>query len=638
MNFLSPGAFLLGLLLPVIIALYLLKLRRNEQPVSSVYLWRRMVRDMEANAPWQRLRPNLLLILQLLFLLSLILAAARPFRWSEGLSGEAAILVIDASASMNAADTQPSRMEGAKARARRLVEDLPDSARVTIIEAGEEAAVRLASSRDRRQAALAIDRIQAGSGGSDMQVALELASAIAARQPGTQIIVLSDGRVDLPERLVVRGQVTYLPVGSGDQNQAVSLLKLEPRPAAAAAFVQVTNYGSQAANRSLVLLADGQTVNAFDLDLPAGGEKSLVVEDLPAGTRVIEARLEGSDLLAADDRAVAVAPRGGGVQVVLVTQGNLFLQTALELLLGADGASRLDVFTPEEYSAARAADLTIFDAVAPPEQLPASGSLLFIAPARSTPLFTVSGLAQNPAPRAVDPANPLLENITLAGVNVMDAVDIPLPEWAQPVVDGDFSGGSTPLLFAGQPDGRRAAVLAFDLHHSDLPLQPAFPLLLANLTGWLAPGLRGEIPTQVAPGENVSFALPAGVESVQVRRPDGSTAEVSAESGRAVYAETGQPGVYELSWGESGYAAFAVNLFSPQESQIKPADQLAGLESAGGQVGAGSLRGMREYWRPLALLALGLLTGEWLVYQRAGLARLLDYFRKPSTPARRVQK
>ncbi len=33
---------------------------------------------------------------------------------------------------------------------------------------------------------------------------------------------------------------------------------------------------------------------------------------------------------------------------------------------------------------------------------------------------------------------------------------------------------------------------------------------------------------------------------------------------------------------------------------------------------------MREWWRPLALLALGLLTGEWLVYQRAALVRLRD--------------
>jgi Ca-activated chloride channel homolog len=58
MNFLAPGAFFLGLLLPVIVALYLLKLRRVEREVPSTYLWRRMVRDVEANAPWQRCAPT----------------------------------------------------------------------------------------------------------------------------------------------------------------------------------------------------------------------------------------------------------------------------------------------------------------------------------------------------------------------------------------------------------------------------------------------------------------------------------------------------------------------------------------------------------------------------------------------------
>jgi hypothetical protein len=74
MNFLTPLAFALAALLPVIVALYFLKLRREKQRVSSTYLWRTLVRDAAANAPWQRLRPNWLLLLQLLFLAALIIA------------------------------------------------------------------------------------------------------------------------------------------------------------------------------------------------------------------------------------------------------------------------------------------------------------------------------------------------------------------------------------------------------------------------------------------------------------------------------------------------------------------------------------------------------------------------------------
>src|SRR4030067_87252 len=110
MSFLAPAAFALAFLLPIIVAMYLLKLRRKEQVVPSVYLWRRMVRDIEANAPWQRLRRNLLLLLQLLFLLALILALARPFTWKPGAGGQALILILDVSASMAATDMAPTRM------------------------------------------------------------------------------------------------------------------------------------------------------------------------------------------------------------------------------------------------------------------------------------------------------------------------------------------------------------------------------------------------------------------------------------------------------------------------------------------------------------------------------------------------
>lgn len=621
MSFLAPGAFFLGLLLPVIVALYLLKLRRTEREVSSTYLWRRMVRDVEANAPWQKLRPNLLLLLQLLFLIALIFALTRPFHWSEGLSGEAAIFIIDSSASMSATDTAPSRLEAAKSRARQMVDELPDSARVTVIEAGQEAAVRASSSRDRRQAHLAIERIQPGTGGSDMRVALELASAIASRQPGTQIVVLSDGNVTLPERMALRGSLRFLPVGTLGENQSIGLLNLDARPdGRLSAFVQVNNFGAADAQRRLVIAADGVTVGAFDLDLPAGSQQPVVIDDLPQGAQVIEARLEGQDLLALDDRAVAVRPASRTVRAALVTQGNVFLRTALGLLPGIE----LTEVAPDAAATLGAFDLVIFDAVAPPDPLPATGNLLFIAPLRSTPLFTVTGTVDTPALRALDPANFLLENISLAGVSVLDAVQMSIPTWAVPVVAADSGAQSTPALFYGETEGRRVAVLAFDLRHSDLPLQPAFPLLWVNLTNWLAPGLRSDIPTQVQAGESLAFPLPEGAQGAAVTRPDGSRVQVSGEAGRAVFTDTAQLGLYKIDLGGDRRASFAANLFSEQESRLDPADNLPGMDAEEAAAAAAPLQGMREWWRPLAFLALGLLVGEWLVYQRAALARLRD--------------
>ena len=66
MSFLAPIAFAgLAVAIPILL-LYMLRLRRREVLISSTFLWRQVVQDTEANTPWQRLRRNLLLFLQLL--------------------------------------------------------------------------------------------------------------------------------------------------------------------------------------------------------------------------------------------------------------------------------------------------------------------------------------------------------------------------------------------------------------------------------------------------------------------------------------------------------------------------------------------------------------------------------------------
>jgi len=644
MGFLTPAAFGLAALMPIIIAMYLLKLRRTEQVVSSVYLWQRMVRDVEANAPWQRLRRNLLLILQLLFLAVLILALARPFAWAEGSSGRSLVLILDTSASMTSTDVPPSRLEAAKAQAWQLADGLPDDARVTVIAAGDGAQVLIASSLDRRQVRLAIEGVKAGTGGSDLTAALELASAIAARQQETEIVVLSDGQVRLPDRLSVKGHVRYLPVGVSGDNQAISVLSLETASVGGglAAFVQVTNYADSPAQRRLTLYADGQLINAYDLEIPSFGQRAVAAQDLAGDIRVVEARLAGQDALPLDDRAWAVHRSAAPAAVTLVTGGNLFLETALVLLPGLE----VTVVKPEDWKVERrpgrpSGYLTVFDANVPVTAttlttlsagLPA-GNLLFIAPPRSTAYFTVTGTVEQPrllpmpGGTAGEAADPLLAHVELGDVSVLEAVRIPLPAWARAVI---VAGDSTPLLLAGEVDGRRVAVLAFDLHRSDLPLQVAFPILLANLVGWLTPGSGGSLPTQVAPGAAVTLAWPPEVESVKVTRPDGSTVRVVPQRGWAAFADTAQLGVYEAAWQRSDPAAgqederasFAVNLFSPQESDVRPAEALplAGMEGTG--EGERPQQARREWWRPLGLAALTLLMIEWLVYQRAALVRM----------------
>src|SRR5688572_33394249 len=99
--FLNPGAAALAaaIAIPALLVLYFLKLRRREMPVSSTLLWKKAIQDLQVNAPFQKLRRNLLLLLQMLLLLLLVLALARPVANYTPGAGESTVIIIDRSAS-----------------------------------------------------------------------------------------------------------------------------------------------------------------------------------------------------------------------------------------------------------------------------------------------------------------------------------------------------------------------------------------------------------------------------------------------------------------------------------------------------------------------------------------------------------
>src|SRR5690349_13717287 len=133
MSILNPVALLFALLAVPIILLYLLRLHRREQTVSSTLLWRQVVLDREANTLWQQLRRNLLLLLQLLTLLFLVFALIRPYLSVPSTLSGRLVVLLDGSASMRATDVSPSRFEAAKAQVRGLIDDLGPSNEMTII-------------------------------------------------------------------------------------------------------------------------------------------------------------------------------------------------------------------------------------------------------------------------------------------------------------------------------------------------------------------------------------------------------------------------------------------------------------------------------------------------------------------------
>lgn len=149
MQFLTPLAFALVALAIPIILLYMLKLRRKQVQVSSTFLWEQLLREQQANTPWQKLKRNLLLILQLLILAALIFALARPALQIPTVASGSVIVLLDASASMNATDISPSRFNSANNSVDAIINGLNPASSLTLILVGETPQILIASESDK---------------------------------------------------------------------------------------------------------------------------------------------------------------------------------------------------------------------------------------------------------------------------------------------------------------------------------------------------------------------------------------------------------------------------------------------------------------------------------------------------------
>ena len=117
-----PWGLLSLICIPIIIILYLLKQKRENYPISSLYLWQNALQDIEANTPWQKLKKNLLMFLQILAVILLVLIFSEPFLKTNKHRDGDVMIIIDCSLSMQSTDIKPSRFEAAKNDAVKLVE------------------------------------------------------------------------------------------------------------------------------------------------------------------------------------------------------------------------------------------------------------------------------------------------------------------------------------------------------------------------------------------------------------------------------------------------------------------------------------------------------------------------------------
>lgn len=628
MNILDPIALLFGLIAIPVVLLYLLRLQRREQVVSSTLLWRQVVMDREANTLWQRLRPNILLLLQLLTLAFLVFALIRPYLNLPGGVAAKTVLLLDGSASMQATDVSPSRFDQAKARARDLINGMGggDELALILVEGSPRTLIGLTSSKV--ELINALEEARASLSVANWSAAVALAKAVTGggavdQATNRQYVVIGDGAHTEDLRFLT-GDTRFVPVGANANNVFISALTVRQTLRGLAAFVRVSNTGAEPA-ATLVTLRGGPLgrpdalINARNVSVPPGSSTTWTVNEIDPAVGGVSARIELQDrpernTLALDDMAYAVNALGATRRALLVTRGNRFLEQALAAVPGLqvvratpDGAGALqEAQQALSGVGARPYDLYVLDGLT--VTLPANANVMLLG---AQQLFSTTGVFSDTAYARTE-AHSVSANVDWRNVNVLDARRVSPPSWLKPVIE--TAGG--PLVLAGDTVDvadpaenplaiGRAVVLPFDLFKSDLPLNIAFPILVANAVDWLAPPQGFGLPSSVRPGEVVP--LPRGS---LVTLPSGVQTPVDDRG----FASTSQLGIYQVQTAQSA-GAFAVNFLNARESDIRPSPQVQFGESATPADGRPQLA-QREVWHVAAALALVLLLVEWWIYQR----------------------
>jgi len=614
MSLLQPGSLLWLLLIPPIVLLYLLKLQRQERLVSSVLFWWRAVQDWQANAPLQKLRRNLLLLLQILLIILTALALARPYVVVPGLGGRRALVILDGSASMKSREGGKTRFDRAREVALRMVQTMGQ---------GEEMMLLLATSRTEVVTPLTSDRsllrrrlrdLTPADTPTNLQDALRLALALAQSQPDSLIYLLSDGAVP-PETEVSLGpaEVQFLPFGERHENVGLTAFAARRSFGPQAhwqVLLTVGNFGTRPATVEVELYHEDTLLDLRPLTVPAGERRSLIFDNLGVEAGLLRAQLEVEDDLTVDN--VAYVSLGGRRErkVLFVGEGNLFWETALGLdpdlalvRAAAEDVGRLDL---DEY------EVVIFNG-AVPNSLREGGKPNYVFLNCDGPgcPATIGGEVQAPTILDWNREHPVTAYLGWSPVHLARARRAEVAPWGEVLVEAE----ETPLVVVGERGSRRVLYFGFDLNDSDLPLRATFPILVANLMAWLTEPQAGTELPAVRAGEPATLELPTEGGMVRVRRPDGRLVTRPARM-PFTFAETDRVGVYTVTAGEER-RRFAVSLLSAAESNTAPRRTLTFGPQRLPAAKVQTTR-RRELWRPFVVVALLLLALEWWWYHRRG--------------------
>lgn len=587
-------------LVPIIVFMYLLKQKAVEHKVSSLYLWQEMYKNVEANTPWEKLKKNLLMILQIITMLILIIALMSPFITGKGLGADNAIIVIDNSASMATQyDDNQTRLEYSKKEAESYIRSCRGGTMFTLIESNDNAILDISNTDDKNEVLKKLEEIQPTMSSGNAEPGVEMIRAMKEQWPSLEAVVFTDTNVSMDG---VDGYIvdTY----SEMPNYSVNYVSHGYRDGELVVIGQVANNSNEDVVKDVTLYGGDEILVVSTTEIKAHSTENLYFKDIVTSSDTIKLEINGQDALPFDDSATDVLSEEGESKILLMTDANVYLEKALSQIedvtvMKSSDIQSFDTFASSDY------DLYIFDGMLP-DNFPSEGNVLIFNVVYESMFDMETYLGDGAYVSAVPGvATQYIEGLEF-GVGSTFAYQT--PDWATPF----FVSDDKTIGFWGEQDGRNIAVVGFDLHDSDLPLRMEYPLFIYNVVSQcINRGVVNEYQYEVGGSVDMTGTVEGG--NLVVTKPDETAVEFSDRIG--TFTDTDLLGVYKVSQlnadkGKSG--KFAVN-FPVSESVIENLNieaQVDGDKVKSGVAGVLNLRNI------IILVALGMLGVEWIAFLR----------------------
>ncbi|MBU5590384.1 VWA domain-containing protein [Clostridium sp. MSJ-4] len=597
MKFINLWPLMFLSFIPLLIFLYLLKQKSQDHLISSTFLWKEVYKNIEASTPFEKLRYNIMLLLQLLIIIFLIGALTDPFLSIWGKDYKNVIIVMDNTGSMTATYEGSTRMEEAKKRAEEYINSIKGSATITIINAGEKPSMEISNSKDKYLAIDKLKSIKQKSVSGNIEDSISLIKAITKEVESYEAVFFTDKTINIDD---INGKVINLT--EKGSNASLDFLSYSEDKEGLKVLIKITNRGSYEYTSDLALYGGEELLDIKSISLKPKESRTILFDKVDFKGDILKAELTEEDSIKDDNIIFEKILREDRQKILLVTEKNIFLERALQTI------PNIDIYktnSEENMNKEDRYDLYIFDNITPVD-IPKEGNMLLINPEENS-IFKVNGeleggygvITQSSVSRYTEGLKFAIKNYK----------NLEKPNWAE----GFLKVEENYLGFIGELNGKAIGVIGFDLHNSDLTLKAEFPILMHNIVGGLIN--RGMLyKHSFKSGEEVQINPRVDGEEVKVKNPKGEEEIIPLRFPLKSYKATYYTGVYQVSQNigeEIIKTSFTVNFPTDTESSME--NEESSIENVkGNNLLKGGLN-LRIY---LILLALVIILIEWILYIR----------------------